>query len=134
MDRGRIVESIRVGYSPWFRLEAQREQIYRSFATVGVAVLMIAIPLAITGDELVSGVADQSVVETAVETWLGTDSPYIPAQITVNGSDMAVVIVGEGDPPPPDRLATELATALNRTIQLHLRVIPERRTVITSSP
>ena len=40
-----------VGFSPWFHVEANRSQINRSYATVVVALLLIAIPLSVAGEE-----------------------------------------------------------------------------------
>ena len=45
------VTFVLVGFSPWFHVEANRSQINRSYATVVVALLLLAIPLTIAGDE-----------------------------------------------------------------------------------
>ena len=128
------VTFVLVGLSPWFHLEANQQQVNRSFAAVGVALLLIAIPLGITGERIVSGVTDQSTAEAAVKSWLGEGSPYDLARVVVDGDSIAVIIVGTGDVPAAGSLADRLAADLDSTIELDLRVIPEQRTIVTSGP
>ena len=123
-----------VGFSPWFHLETNQQQVNRSFAAVGVALLLISIPLAITGDDIVTGVTDQATAEEAVDEWLPTQSPFDPARVSVDGSTVVVVLVGSGELPIIDHLAARLATDFDREVTLDLRVLPEERTTVTAIP
>jgi len=113
------------GYSPWTRLERSGEQGRKSLVLVGLAVVLVTFPLALIGDDIVDELTASTDAESAVDDWLGVATDFVVAQIEVSGANIDVVIVGPGEPPDPDALATELATALDRDVAVELRVIPE---------
>jgi len=113
------------GYSPWNRLERSGEQGRKSVVLVVLAVILVAFPLAIIGDDILDDVTASSDAEAAVDSWLGDGTEFSVPQIQISGSDVDVVIVGPGEPPDPNDLATELAEALERDVVVELRVIPE---------
>ena len=113
------------GYSPWNRLERSGEQGRKSVVLVVLAVILVAFPLAIIGDDILDDLTASSDAEAAVDSWLGDGTEFSVPQIQISGSNVDVVIVGPGEPPDPNDLATELAEALERDVVVELRVIPE---------
>ena len=123
-----------VGFSPWFHLDANRAQVNRSFATVAVALLVIAIPLTIAGKDVLTSVTDQGRAATAATDWLDPVPGYKIVEVSVAGNDVRVVVVGSGELPPAEGLADGLAGEFNRVVNVDLSVIPEERYEVTGEP
>ena len=94
-----------VGFSPWFHVETNRSQINRWSATVVVALLLIAIPLTITGDEVLASVTNAGKASGVVKHWLEDAPGYRMVSVTVRGGEAEVVIVGFGELASPQTLA-----------------------------
>ena len=123
-----------VGFSPWFHLEANRTQINRSYATVGIALLLIAIPLTLAGEELLVSVTNSSKATAVVDDWLEAVPGYEQVSVTIQGSDVEVVIVGSGDLPSPQALADDFAEEFSREMVVDLSVVPEESYELTGEP
>ncbi len=123
-----------VGLSPWFHLEANQREINRSFATVGVALLLIAIPLSMAGDEVFTAVTNQGTASTVVEEWLESAPGYRTVSVAIRGSEAEVAVVGSGPLPAPESLAAGFAAEFDREITVDLSVIPEERFEVTGEP
>ena len=114
-----------VGFSPWFHLEANRTQINRSYATVGIALLLIAIPLTLAGEELLVSVTNSSKATAVVDDWLEAAPGYEQVSVTIQGSDVEVVVGGSGDLPSPQALADDFADEFGREMTVDLSVVPD---------
>jgi uncharacterized hydrophobic protein (TIGR00271 family) len=123
-----------VGFSPWFHVEANRSQINRSYATVVVALLLIAIPLTIAGDEVIASVTNSGKASGVVDQWLETAPGYRTVSVAVLGDEADVVIVGSGALPAPQTLADRFAEAFSREMEVDLSVIPEESYQLTGKP
>ncbi len=123
-----------VGFSPWFHLDVNRAQVNRSFATVAVALLVIAIPLTIAGEDVLTSVTDRGKATTAVTDWLEPVPGYEIVEVSVAGNDVRVVVVGSGELPPAEGLANGLAGEFNRVVSVDLSVIPEERYEVVGEP
>lgn len=123
-----------VGFSPWFHVETNRSQINRSYATVVVALLLIAIPLTITGDEVLASVTNAGKASGVVERWLEDAPGYRMVSVTVRGGEAEVVIVGFGELASPQTLADGFADEFSRKMEVNLSVIPEDSYVLTGEP
>lgn len=115
------------GYSPWTHLERSGEQGRRSLVLVGIALVLVALPLAVIGNGILDEATARSRAETTVEVWLGPDTSFSVVQVQVVRAEIDVVILGSGDPPDPNELAHDLAVTLDRDVELELRVVPETR-------
>ena len=113
------------GYSPWTRLEQSGEQGRKSLVLVGLAAVLVTFPLALIGDDILDELTVSADAEGAVADWLGEETEFSVAQVQVSGSNVDVVIVGPGEPPNPNDLATDMAAALDRSVVVELQVIPE---------
>jgi uncharacterized hydrophobic protein (TIGR00271 family) len=128
------VTFVLVGFSPWFHVEANRSQINRSFATVGVALLLIAIPLTVAGDEVLASVTNSGKASGVVEQWLETAPGYQTVSVTVRGGEAEVVVVGSGALPAPQTLADAFADEFSREMEVDLSVVPEDSYRLTGEP
>lgn len=122
------------GYSPWTHVGRQGDQGKRSLALVGLSLAMVAIPLAIIGDEIIAQTSATTDATQTVEEWLGEDSGYDVARVQVAGRDITVTLIGEGDLPSADDLAVSLAASREASISLNLAVTPRHVTVIDANP
>lgn len=122
------------GYSPLSHLERSGEQGRRSLVLVGIALVLVAFPLALIGDNIVDAATAKVEAEETVLDWLGPDSGFSIARVTVIDEDVTVIVVGSGMAPDAEELASEMADALGRAVTLDLRVIPEQRYEIDASP
>jgi uncharacterized hydrophobic protein (TIGR00271 family) len=122
------------GYSPWFWVEKGSDQRRKSFALVGLSLMLVALPLAIIGDDLLDEATRNTTAEATVDSWLGSDTPFDVVSVQVRGSDIGVTILGPDDPPDPDDLASELSIALDREVDLALRVVPEETFEVSTDP
>jgi uncharacterized hydrophobic protein (TIGR00271 family) len=125
---------ILVGFSPWFHVETNRSQINRSYATVVVALLLIAIPLTVAGDEVLATVTNAGKASGVVEHWLEDAPGYRMVSVTVRGGEAEVVIVGSGELASPQTLADGFADEFSREMEVDLSVIPEDSYVLTGEP
>ena len=122
---------ILVGFSPWFHVEANRRQINRSFAAVGLALLLIAIPLTLAGEEVLATVTNSSKATGVVDDWLATAPGYDTVSVTVRVGESEVVVIGSGPLPSPQSLADGFASEFSREMEVDLSVVPEENFRIT---
>jgi uncharacterized hydrophobic protein (TIGR00271 family) len=121
-----------VGYGSWTRLYYRRNRIRTAFALVTLAVILITIPLALTGRNLIAETSDLRNASAAVDTWLeeaypdGDDQPLRINTIEIDGDTVDVQLIGHENPPPSSRLA-EIATDLvGRSMSASVRWIEEQ--------
>ncbi len=121
-----------VGYGSWSRLYHRRNRIRTSFALVVLAVVLVAIPLALTGQTLLRQTADLRNASAAVDEWLDEGFPgadEIPLRINsieVDGDTILLQLIGYEIPPPSSRLAFIASEEVGRPMTANIRWIEER--------
>jgi uncharacterized hydrophobic protein (TIGR00271 family) len=115
-----------VGYSTWSRLYHRRNRIRVAFAAVAFAVVLIAIPLALTGRDVLSAQADLRAASEATAEWLGDERAIRITSISVEDDDVTVELVGSDPPPPAVLLASRIDAAVGRPVVVTVRWIEER--------
>jgi uncharacterized hydrophobic protein (TIGR00271 family) len=118
------------GYSPWTRIEKGGDQARRSMVLIAIAFGLVALPLGIIGEGIISQTNSHALVTKETKTWLSDDSGYSLNEVRVSGSQVTVTLEGSGDLPDVDDLASNLAVALESDIELVLEVIPRETTVV----
>lgn len=105
-----------VGYGEWDRLYQRKDRIRTSFAIVALGAVLIAIPLALTGQTILGTASDLRNATEAVDDWLGEDSVYRVIELDVDGDTVNVQLIGPGTPPPPPSgdLSAKLADEVGR--------------------
>ncbi len=116
-----------VGYGEWSRLYQRKDRIRTSFAIVALGAILIAIPLALTGQSILGDAADLRDATQAVDEWLGEDSPYRVNSLDVDGDTVNVQLIGPGTPRPPGpvELSGILAEDIGRPMTVRVAWIQE---------
>jgi uncharacterized hydrophobic protein (TIGR00271 family) len=116
-----------VGYGSWSRLYHRRNRIRVSFAAVVLAIVLVTIPLALTGQRILRSSADLRHSSAAVEQWLGADTDLRTETIEVDGDLVTVELVGPTVPPASAELAEEVSERVGRTMAVIVRWVEEQR-------
>lgn len=93
-----------VGYGEWSRLYQRKDQIRTSFAVVALGAVLIAIPLTLTGETIFRSAADLRSVSEAVHEWLGDDSEMRINEVSIDGDDVMIQLIGPSTELPPEVL------------------------------
>ncbi len=125
---------VAVGFAPWRHLQADRRRVVRHAATVTVGLMLVALPLSLTGEELTRQATDRSAVEKSVDSWLQQAPDFTLARAEIAGRRVTVVVLGVGEAPPAEELAALLADELDRAVELDLRIVPEERVLVPATP
>ena len=137
------------GVAPWSELLRNAAQLRRTSITVLVALIVVSIPLALTGQKILTDASNQSQASEVAQAWIddalgltGDDAlPDQPGdslralqlvQVNLDGEVVEVILIGDGELRDTRDLAQRLARRLDRQVLLELRVIPETRISITS--
>lgn len=118
-----------VGYGSWSRLYNRRNRIRVSFAVVAFAVILIAIPLALTAREVLFQEAFLRQASGAVSDWLGENSELRISDIEVEGDRVYVNLIGPDEPPPASDLSDALSAATDRSVQAVVRWVEEQEDI-----
>ncbi len=124
-----------LGLTPWNRIEAEAGSIARTFATSILALAIIAIPLTLSGEELVTSASNQAALERiaaeAVE-----DTPYEAIAVRLSSETVEVVLAGPLDSENLDggSLAADIASEVGREVTVRIRIIPEKQIVLRVGP
>ncbi len=127
-----IAVFVAVGFLPWARMEAKREQLQRSMVTLSVALAVVAIPLAITGERILISAADHDGAVAATQTWLEQQPGLDFVQLDLDGGNVDIILAGPQSPSDVDGLAGDIAQEIGRDVEVDLRVVPEERFVVSS--
>lgn len=116
-----------VGYGEWDRLYQRKDRIRTSFALVALGAILIAVPLALTGQTILGTASDLRNATDAVDDWLGEDSPYRVNDLEVSGDTVNIQLIGPGTPPPPPSgdLSGKLAGEIGRPMTARVAWILE---------
>ncbi len=116
-----------LGLLPWTELASQVSTIGRNFATAAVALVIIAIPLALSGEALLTSATSQARIDEIVQG-ITAETAYQIVDIQVSGS--RVEVLATGPPAAGDldvaALGESLRDALGRDFTLVVRLVPEQ--------
>lgn len=117
------------GVAPWQQLTSNLGQLRKMSVTVLAAMAIVAIPLAITGQEIFAASADRQQSSEATELWLQELPGFDLVQVDAANTDIEIVLIGDGriSAVQADDLARRLGAALDRDVLVELRIIPEQR-------
>ncbi len=98
-------------------------------ATLGAAVILLVIPLAATGAEVVRASTETQAAKRDVALWLsrGPAGAYEVTSVTVSDDLVKVRIVATIDPPPIGLLQRTLSADLGRPVDVVVDVVPMTR-------
>ena len=112
------------GFAPASRMKDNAIEIKRVAFTVGIAAILIAIPLAFTVSSVLSTAARQSVAQKSVEDWLETTPELDLNRIDVKGTDVSIVITGSEPFPRVQNLEDALSESFDAPVTVLVEHIP----------
>ena len=109
------------GFAPVSKMRENANQIKRVAIAVGIAALVIAIPLAFTVSSIIQTAAHQTEARKATETWL-EDAPDLElGRIDVRGSEISIIVTGPESIPEirdlEDALSESFGTPATVTVE-----------------
>ena len=122
---------ILTGYPPVERLRERSAEVTRSLFIVSALVLLIAIPLVITGQQLTQNLSEENSAESTVHSW-ADEMDLGVVQLDLDGSTISLVVSGDAEPDNVDDLGAQLEDDLGRAVDLHVTVVPTIQLTYTS--
>lgn len=104
----------------------------KAFALIIVAVLLVAIPLTITGRQATRQAYTESRTQQTAEEWAG-GSRYRVRQVQASGNTVYIAIIGQGEPPSFEELAAAVEASVGRPLEITLEMLPSQ-TLSNSEP
>jgi hypothetical protein len=97
-----------------------------------VLLLLIALPLVITGRQLTADLVAQDEAQAVAQDWVdGTDLEIV--SLEVDGSKVTLVFAGDHEPTDIDDLGQDMEKALGRDVDLDVAIVPTIRLAYESS-
>jgi uncharacterized hydrophobic protein (TIGR00271 family) len=94
-----------------------------AYLVIGVAVLIVCVPLSVTGRQVTADYLNQQQSKGIVSTWL-TGSTYSADSVVYTNYVAKVIISGEGQPPVFAALVKAFKTAIPQTQKVNLKIVP----------
>ncbi len=133
------------GVAPWNQLSENADQLRRTSLTVLAALVLVSIPLAITGQRILADAANRNLASSTTQEWLdellgepegeqqqlGDGLRQLEVvQVGLDGDVVQVVLIGDKEINDATDLADRLTEALGDKTSLQLRIIPETRITV----
>lgn len=96
-----------------------------AFILIALAVVLVAIPLVLTGQKITREAITEIQAQRAAVEWV-EDSEYKVRQVRAAGNQVYVAILGNGDMPAFADLVTAVETSVGRPVALELEVLPSQ--------
>jgi uncharacterized membrane protein len=97
-----------------------------AYTVIGIATMLVAIPLASTGRQVTVDYVAQQQSKVAVAAWVA-GSGYSADSVVYEPGAVKVVISGAGEPPPFDTLVSALRARLGKPDVVTLRIVPAQQ-------
>lgn len=111
------------GYTPIDRLRQRSSEVGRSLTVVAVLLLLITLPLVLTGRQLTADLAATNEAESVIQEWAKGTGLKIQ-QLDVDGSSITVVVSGDHEPSTIDDLGEQMEQALGHDVDLQVTILP----------
>jgi uncharacterized membrane protein len=118
------------GFTPVGRLQLQSRRISTYAITVLTGMVLIAVPLGLTGSQIATQTLEAEEARTVITQWLVDRPDSSVVSLTLSDDVVAVVIIGEGEPPDGASLVDAMNEVLGRAMTVDLRWVPEIRRVL----
>ena len=103
-----------------------------AFALVIVAVLLVAIPLLLTGQRVSRNARTEIQTQQAAEIW-AANSDFEVEGVRSNDDSVYIVVAGHGDIPPFSDLVTAVEDLVGRSLNIELEAIPSQTFINTKT-
>ena len=115
------------GLVPLEQFRENRAKTRTAVATVGLAALVITVPLFFTSEGIIASATQQSTVQQVTEDWLADSEDISLDRVVVTTDDVLIKISGEGDVPSVAELETSLEDALGTDVLVDVEFFPSVR-------
>jgi uncharacterized membrane protein len=122
---------ILTGFALVTRLRENRDRMKTVIVTVVLGALIVLVPLAFTSEGILTSASRQSLARTVTEEWLVDQDGLQLNRLEVRGTEVAVIISGEGDIPPISVLNKELSESFGAPTVARIEYFPSH--VLTES-
>lgn len=126
-----VVVFFLTGFAPIKKIKAGTRQVKAAILTVAIAAMVIAAPLALTAEQVMTDAANQETAQNAADAWLeGNDTLHV-VRVATEGTDVYVLVGGEGEVPPVESLGSAISEGFGEPATVVVEYSP---TVITRYP
>jgi uncharacterized hydrophobic protein (TIGR00271 family) len=112
------------GFAPVSRMRENSNEIKSVAITVGIAAMIIAIPLAFTVSAVLSAAANQNAAQSNVSTWLEEGSTLDLVNMDVAGATVHIVVSGADDLPSLPDHEDALSEEFGEPVTIEVDKIP----------
>ena len=121
------------GAVPSREMIRERNLVRNGFIAAVIALVIIAIPLAITGVQTAQGWIRATTGAPYVTEWIG-DRDLTVREWTVEGDTVSLILAGPDAPADPQVLAADLAAAYGGPVTLDVEYVPTTRQQVEAAP
>lgn len=97
-----------------------------AFSAIAIGMIIIAVPLSLSGQKVVREVRSQFLVRQTTEEWLA-ETEFEVRSVQVVGNTASLLISGPGEPPSFDDLVTRLEQVAGSPISVELEVVASQK-------
>ena len=105
-----------------------------AFIMVGVAVILVMLPLIATGQKITREAISEIQSQRAADAWV-ENSDYSVRIVRASGDNVYIAVIGHGEPPAFADLVTAVQESVGRPVTVNLEIVPsELLSSATASP
>ena len=121
------------GAAPSREMLRERHRVRNGFIAAVITLVIIAIPLAVTGVQRAGEWVRATTGAPYVRAWVG-DRDLDVREWSVDGEKVTLVLAGPDAPGDPQVLAADLATAFGGPVELEIEYVPTQRERVDAEP
>lgn len=112
------------GFALVTKLRENRDRMKTVIVTVVLGALIVLVPLAFTSEGILTSASRQTLARTVTEDWLVNQDGLQLSRLEVRGTEVAVIISGEGVIPPISVLNEELSDSFGAPTVARIEYFP----------
>lgn len=97
----------------------------KAFSLIVVAILLVTIPLIITGQRITKQTLTEIQTRRTADVW-AAESDFRVRQVTAAGDSVYIAIIGHGNPPEFDDLVMAVEQEVGRPLTIRLEMLPSQ--------
>jgi uncharacterized hydrophobic protein (TIGR00271 family) len=122
------------GFALITKLRENHEKMKTIIITVVLGVLVVMVPLAFTSEGILTSSTRQSTAQKVTEVWIEDVEGLRLNRVTVTGTEVAVVITGEGIVPSITALNRALSESMEDTMAATVEYFPSEELTVDNHP
>jgi len=122
------------GFAVISRLRENRDRMKTVMVTVVLGAMIVLVPLAFTSEGILTAASRQTLARDVTEAWLADELGLELNRVEVKGSDVVVIVTGEGDIPLISLLDTELSASFGAPTAAEVVFFPSQHLTADNQP